>query len=161
MLRYSGANQDALYQTVRAQPGALYRATVRVRGRVSPGNMTFLLVSCVRPDGKVIDAGTIDRFGFIEETDGGETYRYAGIFDWQTSGANSTTRLTGYTQRYGVHRLVHYEMHGDMEHAIQREKRLKKWNRVWKLRLIEEGNPEWRDLWEEILGSTGSQPAPR
>jgi putative endonuclease len=39
-----------------------------------------------------------------------------------------------------------------MEHAIQREKRLKKWNRAWKLRLIEERNPGWADLWEEILG---------
>jgi hypothetical protein len=51
---------------------------------------------------RAIDSGQIDRFGFIEDTDGGETFRYAGIFDWQTSGANSTTRLTGYTQRYGV-----------------------------------------------------------
>jgi putative endonuclease len=58
----------------------------------------------------------------------------------------------GFTARYGVHRLVHYELHGDMEHAILREKRLKKWNRAWKVRLIEERNPEWRDLWEEILG---------
>jgi putative endonuclease len=59
---------------------------------------------------------------------------------------------TGFTARYAVHRLVHYELHGDMEHAIQREKRLKKWNRAWKVRLIEEGNPGWRDLWPEILG---------
>jgi putative endonuclease len=65
----------------------------------------------------------------------------------------------GFTERYGVHRLVYYECHGDMEHAIQREKRLKKWERRWKLRLIEERNPDWRDLWLEILGSTGSPPA--
>jgi putative endonuclease len=58
----------------------------------------------------------------------------------------------GFTARYGVHHLVHYELHGDMEHAITREKRLKKWDRAWKVRLIEEGNPGWRDLWEEILG---------
>jgi len=58
----------------------------------------------------------------------------------------------GFTGRYGVHNLVHYELHGDMEHAITREKRLKKWNRAWKVRLIEERNPGWRDLWEEILG---------
>ena len=57
----------------------------------------------------------------------------------------------GFTARYGVKHLVYYELHGNMEHAITREKRLKHWNRAWKVRLIEERNPEWRDLWEEIL----------
>ena len=51
---------------------------------------------------RAVDAGLIDRFGFIEESDGGETYRYGGIFDWQQSGTNDSTRLTAYTQRYGV-----------------------------------------------------------
>jgi putative endonuclease len=59
--------------------------------------------------------------------------------------------VEGFTKRYGVHRLVHYEMHGDMLSAIAREKQLKKWRRAWKLRLIEGRNPQWRDLWEEIL----------
>jgi putative endonuclease len=69
--------------------------------------------------------------------------------------------LSGFTRRYGVHQLVHYEVAGDMEHAIVREKRLKTWNRAWKLRLIEERNPDWLDLWPEILGaeSPGSPPA--
>jgi putative endonuclease len=60
--------------------------------------------------------------------------------------------VAGFSLQYGVKHLVHYELQGDMEHAITREKRLKKWNRAWKVRLIEERNPEWRDLWEEILG---------
>ena len=64
----------------------------------------------------------------------------------------------GFTERYGVHMLVHYELHGDMEHAITREKRLKKWNRAWKVRLIEERNPQWLDLWDAILGRPGSPP---
>jgi hypothetical protein len=51
---------------------------------------------------RAVDDGSIDRFGFIEESDGGETYRYAGIFDWQKSDANDSTRLTGFVQRYGV-----------------------------------------------------------
>jgi hypothetical protein len=51
---------------------------------------------------RAVDSGQIDRFGFIEESDGGETYRYAGIFDWQRSNPNDSTRLTGYLQRYGV-----------------------------------------------------------
>ena len=56
----------------------------------------------------------------------------------------------GFTSRYGVHHLVYYELHDDMTTAITREKQLKKWNRAWKLRLIEQENPEWRDLWEQI-----------
>ena len=51
---------------------------------------------------RAVDAGLIDRFGFIEETDGGETYRYAGIVDWQRSGARDSTRVTAFAQRYGV-----------------------------------------------------------
>jgi hypothetical protein len=51
---------------------------------------------------RAVDEGVIDRFGFIEESDGGETFRYAGIFDWQKSDANDSTRVTGYVQRYGV-----------------------------------------------------------
>lgn len=60
--------------------------------------------------------------------------------------------VEGFTRRYGVHQLVYYEMHENMPAAIEREKRLKKWRREWKLRLIEAGNPGWRDLWEEIVG---------
>ncbi len=59
-------------------------------------------------------------------------------------------QVEGFSKRYGVHRLVWFEQHATMEHAIKREKRLKKWNRAWKLRLIEESNPQWRDLAEEI-----------
>ena len=54
--------------------------------------------------------------------------------------------VDGFTKRYAVHHLVWYELHGAMEHAIAREKAIKRWNRDWKLRLIEEGNPEWVDL---------------
>jgi putative endonuclease len=67
--------------------------------------------------------------------------------------------IEGFTQRYEVGMLVWYEQHAMLEVAITREKRLKKWNRLWKLRLIEERNPEWRDLWEEIVGSAGSPPS--
>jgi putative endonuclease len=59
--------------------------------------------------------------------------------------------IDGFTKRYGVHMLVYYELLSDMESAIVREKQLKKWNRAWKLRLIEEGNPDWRDLSDEIV----------
>ncbi|MFH1687225.1 MAG: GIY-YIG nuclease family protein [bacterium] len=56
----------------------------------------------------------------------------------------------GFSDRYRVHRLVYYEMHADIREAIIREKRIKKWNRLWKVRLIESVNPDWRDLYPEI-----------
>ena len=58
--------------------------------------------------------------------------------------------VPGFTRQYGEHRLVFFELHATMESAIAREKQLKKWNRAWKLRLIEGANPQWRDLWPEI-----------
>ncbi len=57
----------------------------------------------------------------------------------------------GFTKEYNVHLLVYFELHEDMENAIIREKRLKKWNRDWKLRLIEEKNPDWKDLYDSLL----------
>ena len=60
--------------------------------------------------------------------------------------------VEGFTKRYDVTNLVWYELHGTMEAAILREKQLKKWNREWKLRLVQEFNPEWRDLWDDIVG---------
>jgi putative endonuclease len=59
--------------------------------------------------------------------------------------------VEGFTKQHGVHMLVYFELHDDMESAIVREKRLKKWNRAWKLRLIEEMNPDWNDLYGSIL----------
>lgn len=61
VLRYAGVNQEGFAQTVPAQPGALYRGTVQVRGRVSPGNMTFLLLVCTDSSGRFTDIGHIDR----------------------------------------------------------------------------------------------------
>ena len=61
-----------------------------------------------------------------------------------------TDAIAGFTKRYGVHRLVYFEQFSDIENAIRREKRLKKWNRVWKVRLIEETNPNWDDLFAAI-----------
>ena len=60
--------------------------------------------------------------------------------------------VAGFTKRYDVTKLVWYELHGTMDTAILREKQLKKWNREWKLRLVQEFNPEWRDLWDDIVG---------
>jgi putative endonuclease len=60
--------------------------------------------------------------------------------------------IEGFAEKYGVHMLVYYEVHGDMTEAIPREKQLKKWNRAWKIELIEKENPQWRDLWPEIAG---------
>jgi putative endonuclease len=58
--------------------------------------------------------------------------------------------IDGFTQKNKVHQLIWYEPHENMESAISREKALKKWNRIWKLRLIEQYNPEWQDLYEQL-----------
>ena len=58
--------------------------------------------------------------------------------------------VPGFTKKYGVQRLIYFEQFSNIEAAIQREKRLKKWNRQWKIRLIEESNPNWDDLYEGI-----------
>jgi putative endonuclease len=58
--------------------------------------------------------------------------------------------VRGFTKRYDVVRLVYYEQYDDIEQAILREKRLKNWNRAWKVRLIEEKNPSWIDLYPAI-----------
>jgi len=60
-------------------------------------------------------------------------------------------QVPGFTKRYGVKDIVYFETYSDPGSAITREKRLKKWERAWKLRLIEEKNPEWKDLYPEIL----------
>jgi len=57
----------------------------------------------------------------------------------------------GFTRRYGVHTLVWYEECGTMDSAIAREKAIKEWKRAWKIRLIEDRNPEWKDLYGELL----------
>jgi len=56
----------------------------------------------------------------------------------------------GFTEKYRVHALVWYAIHETMESAIAREKAMKEWKRAWKIRRIEETNPEWKDLYESI-----------
>ena len=58
--------------------------------------------------------------------------------------------VPGFTERYNVRRLVYFELHADMLEAIQREKRIKKWNLEWKINLIEKMNPTWHDLSDQI-----------
>jgi putative endonuclease len=59
--------------------------------------------------------------------------------------------VEGFTKRYRIHNLVWYELHGSMESAIQREKRLKDWKRKWKVQLIEKMNSNWEDLYHAII----------
>lgn len=60
--------------------------------------------------------------------------------------------VDGFSKQYDVKRLVYYEFHETMDAAITREKQLKKWNRAWKLRLIEAENPDWEDLFDQLNG---------
>ena len=59
--------------------------------------------------------------------------------------------VPGFTRKYGVKTLVWYEVHESRETAFQRERQLKKWNRAWKLRLIERSNPNWQDRASELV----------
>jgi putative endonuclease len=59
--------------------------------------------------------------------------------------------VDGFTKKYDLKKLVYYEQHANAESAIHREKRLKEWKRQWKLELIEKSNPEWKDLYGNIL----------
>ena len=59
--------------------------------------------------------------------------------------------IQGFINKYSAHKLVYYEQHGDIINAIIREKQIKKWRRDWKINLIERNNPEWRDLYYELV----------
>jgi len=69
--------------------------------------------------------------------------------------------IQGFTKKYRVHRLVYYETHPTMEAAIRREKQMKEWRRLWKIRLIESMNPEWIDLFDQRTGEILDGPADR
>ena len=68
--------------------------------------------------------------------------------------------VEGFTKRHNIKMLVYYEITPNIEAAIKREKNIKAWKREWKLRAIEEMNPDWQDLYYDIIGEgAGSQPA--
>jgi putative endonuclease len=59
--------------------------------------------------------------------------------------------VEGFTKKYNIKLLVYFEVHETVESAITREKQMKKWERAWKIKLIESNNPEWRDLYDTIV----------
>ena len=69
--------------------------------------------------------------------------------------------IAGFTAKYGFKDRVYFEAHATIADAITREKRLKKWRREWTVELIEQGNPLWRDLYEELLGGDDGSPLSR
>jgi putative endonuclease len=66
-------------------------------------------------------------------------------------GEHRAGEVEGFTKKYALKRLVYFETFNSIDDAIHREKRLKTWLRAWKVRLIHQNNPEWNDLWEDIL----------
>ncbi len=64
---------------------------------------------------------------------------------------HKNNQLDGFSKKYNVKQLVYFEQHDTAESAITREKQIKKWNRAWKLKLIEKNNPQWKDLYDFIL----------
>jgi len=77
---------------------------------------------------------------------------YVGVTSalWNRISEHKSKSFDGFTSEHGAHQLVWYEHHQTMEDAIRREKQLKKWKRDWKIRIIEEMNPNWEDLHERI-----------
>ena len=71
----------------------------------------------------------------------------------QRMAQHSQGLLEGFTKRYGMKLLVYFEMHETMPDAILREKQIKKWSRAWKIRLIEQMNPEWKNLFDPATGA--------
>ncbi len=65
--------------------------------------------------------------------------------------------VKGFTEKYNINKLVYFEQFRDPENAIRREKRLKKYNRKWKIELIEKSNPDWKDLYEDIISGFPGQ----
>ena len=61
--------------------------------------------------------------------------------------------VEGFTEKHGVDRLVWYEVHDTIVSAISREKAIKNWKRSWKIKVIEQMNPQWRDLFDDLVGS--------
>jgi putative endonuclease len=78
---------------------------------------------------------------------------YIGVTGWLKERIHEHREgsLEGFTKRHGLKRLVWFELYADFPAAIRRETQLKKWNRMWKVELIESTNPHWRDLWPELL----------
>jgi len=64
---------------------------------------------------------------------------------------HKTHQLGGWTSKYNAEKLVYYESFKEVTDAIRREKQLKEWNREWKNNLVNKFNPEWKDLWEEVM----------
>lgn len=76
---------------------------------------------------------------------------YVGVTSNLPGRAWQHDQVEGFTRKYKVHTLVWYEVHDTMESAIHREKALKAWKRLWKIELVENANPYWRDLYPDIL----------
>ncbi len=77
---------------------------------------------------------------------------YTGVTSalWQRVADHKNERFDGFTKNYEIKMLIWYEHHQAMKDAIRREKQIKKWNRQWKFRIIEEMNPDWLDLHDKI-----------
>ena len=65
--------------------------------------------------------------------------------------AHKNNQVEGFSSQYDVHTLVWYEPHETMESAVQREKTIKNWKRIWKLHIIEENSPHWQDLYQDLV----------
>ena len=125
--RHPGAGRDprqlAPYTPVENDAGVRSRAVA-----VSPMKNPCVYILASKRNGVLYIGVTSDLAGRMAEHDQG--------------------LIPGFTLRYGIKMLVYYEFHADMEEAIRREKQLKEWRRAWKVRLVENMNPEWSNLFD-------------
>ena len=137
--------------------GQTGKYSVSLRGRVAPE-----AISCPRHGDLLAAEGSVvmtrgrrvtNRHYYVYMmTNKHNTVLYTGVTNdlkkraWQ----HREKLVEGFTKRYNVTKLVYYQVFDDVRAAIAREKQLKKWNRAWKVQLIEKTNPEWRDLYDEI-----------
>lgn len=96
----------------------------------------------------------MDRYGVYIMTNRPRGVLYTGVTGklLQRNWEHREGVLGGFTERYNAKILVWYEMHADILEAIAREKRIKRWRRAWKIELIEQMNPGWKDLWFDLGG---------
>ena len=103
---------------------------------MKPGGYVYILASA--PMGTLYIGSTTDLVGRV----------------WQ----HKNRTIKGFTSTYGVDKLVYYEWHESLRDMVVRERQLKKWNRNWKIRLIIQNNPDWKDLYKRVLLENGYAP---
>jgi putative endonuclease len=128
--------------------GAYGSNAVRVRVSLSPHNLFYVIPDLIGDPESMYKEKIYYVYILASKKNG---TLYIGVTDnlIKRSYQHRNNLVEGFTKKYNIHKLVYYETTNNIQAALSREKQLKKWNRVWKIALIEKENPEWKDLAEE------------